>query len=97
MKKQYCMEWYTKKGNSGFKSLGHDLTEDECEKALMRKLKQKSTSSVQIDWNYVGDDVSKGEKYVDHFVMFGRKKTFEVFGTEVYVENDYQIERGELK
>ena len=89
MKKQHCMEWYTKKGNDGFKSLGHDLTKEECKKALMKKLKQKSTISVQITWNYVGED--RPDDF-DHDYMFGKKRKFNLLGSDVYVENDYIIE-----
>lgn len=91
MKKQYCLEWYTKKGNDGFKSLGYDLTDAQCEKEMMRKLKQRTTESVCITWNYVGNDIPDEEIGKDYYLMGGRKNSFEVLGSIVYIENDYQI------
>lgn len=93
MKKQYCLEWYTKNGRDGFKSLGYDLTEQEVEKEMMKKLKQKSTASVAISWNYVGSDVPEELAGDEWWLMGGSKRKFEVFGNTVYVDNDYQIWR----
>lgn len=93
MKKQYCLEWYTKKGNFGFKSLGYDLTEDQAEKEMMRKLKSKTTSSVRVTWNYVGNDIPDEEFGEEYWLMSGSKRTLDVLGMTCYFENEYIIEK----
>lgn len=94
MKKQYCMEWYTKKGNDGFKSLGYDLADDQVKKEMMKKLKQRSTESVVITWNYVGNDIPDEEIGEEYFLMGGRKRSLDVLGMTCYIENDYEIWKG---
>ena len=58
MKKQYIIEWITKKGYDGWKSLGYDLTNEEVEKQLLNKIKRNHIASVRITWSPVGNDVS---------------------------------------
>lgn len=97
MKKQYCMDWCTRKGNDGFKNLGYDLTIEQCEKELMRKLKQKTTESVYITWNWVGSDVPDGELGNEYPVMFGKVKTMEILGIKVYMNGEYEIREYEIR
>lgn len=87
MKKQYCLEWTTKKGNTGWKHIGHDCP-DLAEKMLGRKIKQTSTASAYITWNYVGDDIPDGELYEDHFYKGFYKYHLDVMGMTVYIDND---------
>lgn len=69
MRKQYCMEWNTKSGRNDWKSLGIDLTKKECKTILNKKIKQRSTASAWITWNYIGDDIPEEEFDKDHFLM----------------------------
>ena len=91
MRKQYCMTWYTKSGKSFFKSLGHDITEDECRKALLKKIKLKSTTSAIIEWNYTGDDVDDEELGKDYFFLGYRKWFMNFMGHYIY-DDDQIIE-----
>ncbi len=88
MRKQYCLEWNTKSGRNGWKSLGHDLTEKECRSILNKKIKLKSTASAYITWNYTGNDIPKEEFGEDHFLMGLYKRHMELMGMDVYVDND---------
>lgn len=87
MKKQYCLEWQNKSGSNGFKSVGIDCAE-LAEKALTRKIKLKSCASARLTWNYVGADVPDDEIGEDHFYKGYYKKSFEMLGVRMYVEND---------
>lgn len=95
MRKQYCMEWDTKSGRNGWKSLGHDLTEKELTSLLNRKMKQKSTASAFITWNYTGDGIPEEEFGKDHFFMGLHKKRLEVLGMVVYIDNEIEKMKGE--
>lgn len=86
MRKQYCLEWYNKSGRDGFKSIGHDCPE-LAEKELWKKIKSKSCANAYVTWNYTGDDAP--EEFEDHFFKGVKKRTLDLLGTTVYIENDY--------
>lgn len=88
MRKQYCLEWRNKYGRDGFKSIGHDCPA-LAEKELKKKIRQKSCAEAYITWNYTGGDIPEGEFGEDHFIKGIRKRSFDVFGSTVYVDNDY--------
>lgn len=88
MRKQYCLEWRNKSGRDGFKSIGHDCPA-LAEKELKKKIRQKSCADAYITWNYTGNDIPEGEFGEDHFIKGIRKRSFEIFGSTVYVDNDY--------
>ena len=88
MRKQYCLEWRNKSGRDGFKSIGHDCPA-LAEKELKKKIRQKSCADAYITWNYTGHDIPEGEFGEDHFIKGIRKRSFDVFGSTVYVDNDH--------
>ena len=89
MKKQYCLEWQNKKGSSGWKSIGYDCP-NEAIKQMEKKIKSKSCASANIHWNYVGDDVPNGEIGNEYFYKGLYKTKLEIFGHDVYIDNDIQ-------
>lgn len=95
MKKQYCIEWYTRSGRDGFKTLGYDLSDNECKRELAKKLRQKTTSSVTISWNYVGDDIPDSEVGEEHPYMGGAVRRIEMFGHTLYLDNEYETWRAD--
>lgn len=95
MKKQYCMEWFTKSGRDGFKDLGYDLTEKECRSALNRKMKQRSTASASITWNYVGNDVPDEELGEEYFFLGATKTHLEILGSTFWIDNEITETKGE--
>ena len=88
MKKQYCLEWYNKSERDGFKSIGYDCPE-QAEKAMKRKIRQKSCAEAYITWNYVGNDIPEGEFGEEHFYKGIRKRSFDVLGSTIFIDNDY--------
>ena len=94
MRKQYCLEWINKSGRDGFKSIGHDCPA-LAEKELNRKIKSKSCASAWITWNYTGNDIPEDEFGQDHYFKGIRKRSFDLLGTTIYVENDYIEMKGE--
>lgn len=87
MEKQYCIEWSLKSGRTGWKSIGHNCPE-EAIKQMNRKIKNKSCASVSITWNYVGEDVPDEEIGCDYFYQGVYKTKLNIFGCDVYIDND---------
>lgn len=87
MKKQFGLEWNLKSGHNGWKSIGYDCPE-EAERQMKRKIKSKSCTSAYITWNYVGNDVPEEELFEEHFYKGLYKYRIEMFGMDVYIEND---------
>lgn len=88
MKKQYYLTYDLKSGKYGFKNLGHDLTEEEVEKALKRKIKSKNCCRVVASWGYVGKDIPDDEMFKDYFIKGYYKNFVELMGCKVYFEDD---------
>lgn len=89
MKKQYCLEWQNKKGSSCWKSIGYDCP-NEAIKQMKNKIKNKCCASVNIYWNYVGNDVPDDEIGNEYFYKGLHKRKLEIFGNAVYIDNDIQ-------
>ena len=89
MKKKYYLEWVNKDGRWYMKSIGKDCP-SEAIKLMQNKIKSKSCASVYINWNYVGDDVPNDEIGKDYFYKGLSKTKLEIFGHDVYIDNDIQ-------
>lgn len=90
MKKQFIIEWTTKKGNDGWKSLGYDLSDEEVEKQLRNKIKKEHIATVWITWNPVGSDVPDSQYGKETYVKGYRKEWVNLFGAKCWFEDEIQ-------
>ena len=98
MAKQYCMEWQTKSGRTGWKSIGKDCPA-EAEKALKKKIKTKSCLSAYITYNFVGDDSTDQNFGKDYFYkgLYKGSEQLDVFGTTVNIFYEDDIREMETR